>query len=325
MRTIMNRMRRLRVNETMRSLVRETTIEKSDLVYPIFIIEGQNIKNHIESMPGIYQYSIDRFEEELDRIIGVGVHAILIFGIPAHKDEVGSQAYDDEGITQRAIRYIKDKAPDLLVIADVCLCEYTSHGHCGLICDEKIMNDETLPLLSKMSVSMANAGADIIAPSDMMDGRVKAIREALDENGFKDLMIMSYSAKYASGYYSPFRDAAHSAPSFGDRKTYQMDPANIKEAIRECQSDIEEGADVIMIKPALAYLDVIREVSNRTDYPIAAYNVSGEYSMVKAAAMNGWIDEKRIVMENMIGIKRAGAKIIITYHALDVARWLDEE
>ena len=321
----MNRMRRLRVNETMRSLVRETTIEKSDLVYPIFIIEGQNIKNPIESMPGIYQYSIDRFEEELDRIIGVGVHAILIFGIPAHKDEVGSQAYDDEGITQRAIRYIKDKAPDLLVIADVCLCEYTSHGHCGLICDEKIMNDETLPLLSKMSVSMANAGADIIAPSDMMDGRVKAIREALDENGFKDLMIMSYSAKYASGYYSPFRDAAHSAPSFGDRKTYQMDPANIKEAIRECQSDIEEGADVIMIKPALAYLDVIREVSNRTDYPIAAYNVSGEYSMVKAAAMNGWIDEKRIVMENMIGIKRAGAKIIITYHALDVARWLDEE
>ncbi|SEW19033.1 porphobilinogen synthase [[Clostridium] fimetarium] len=321
----MNRMRRLRVNETMRSLVRETSIEKSDLVYPIFIIEGHNIKNPIDSMPGIFQYSIDRFEEELDRIIGVGIHAILIFGIPEHKDEVGSQAYDDEGITQRAIRFIKDKAPDLLVIADVCLCEYTSHGHCGLICDEKIMNDETLPLLSKMSVSMANAGADIIAPSDMMDGRVKVIREALDENGFKDLMIMSYSAKYASGYYSPFRDAAHSAPSFGDRKTYQMDPANIKEAIRECLSDIEEGADVIMIKPALAYLDVIREVSNRTDYPIAAYNVSGEYSMVKAAAMNGWIDEKRIVMENMIGIKRAGAKIIITYHALDVARWLDEK
>jgi len=321
----MNRMRRLRVNETMRSLVRETSIEKSDLVYPIFIIEGHNIKNPIDSMPGIFQYSIDRFEEELDRIVGVGIHAILIFGIPAHKDEVGSQAYDDEGITQRAIRFIKDKAPDLLVIADVCLCEYTSHGHCGLICDEKIMNDETLPLLSKMSVSMANAGADIIAPSDMMDGRVKVIREALDENGFKDLMIMSYSAKYASGYYSPFRDAAHSAPSFGDRKTYQMDPANVKEAIRECLSDIEEGADVIMIKPALAYLDVIKEVSNRTDYPIAAYNVSGEYSMVKAAAQNGWIDEKRIVMENMIGIKRAGAKIIITYHALDVARWLDEK
>jgi len=321
----MNRMRRLRVNEAMRSLVRETSIEKSDLVYPIFIIEGDNIKTPIESMPGIYQYSIDRFEEELDRIIGVGIHTILIFGIPAHKDEVGSQAYDEEGITQRAIRYIKWKAPNLLVIADVCLCEYTSHGHCGLICGDKIMNDETLPLLSKMAVSMANAGADIIAPSDMMDGRVKVIREALDENGFKDLMIMSYSAKYASGYYSPFRDAAHSAPSFGDRKSYQMDPANVKEAIRECQADIEEGADVIMIKPALAYLDVIREVSNRTDYPIAAYNVSGEYSMVKAAALNGWIDEKRIVMENMIAIKRAGAKIIITYHALDVARWLDEK
>jgi len=321
----MNRMRRLRVNEAMRSLVRETSIEKSDLVYPIFIIEGDNIKNPIDSMPGIYQYSIDRFEEELDRILGVGVGAILIFGIPANKDEVGSQAYDEQGITQRAIRYIKKKAPKLLVIADVCLCEYTSHGHCGLICGEKIMNDETLPLLSKMAVSMANAGADIIAPSDMMDGRVKAIREALDENGFKNLMIMSYSAKYASGYYSPFRDAAHSAPSFGDRKSYQMDPANVKEAIRECLADIEEGADVIMIKPALAYLDVIREVSNRTDYPIAAYNVSGEYSMVKAAAMNGWIDEKRIVMENMIGIKRAGAKIIITYHALDVARWLDEK
>ena len=321
----MNRMRRLRVNEAMRSLVRETSIEKSDLVYPIFIIDGDNIKNPIDSMPGIYQYSIDRFEEELDRILGVGVGAILIFGIPANKDEVGSQAYDEQGITQRAIRFIKKKAPNLLVVADVCLCEYTSHGHCGLICGEKIMNDETLPLLSKMAVSMANAGADIIAPSDMMDGRVKAIREALDENGFKNLMIMSYSAKYASGYYSPFRDAAHSAPSFGDRKSYQMDPANVKEAIRECLADIEEGADVIMIKPALAYLDVIREVSNRTDYPIAAYNVSGEYSMVKAAAMNGWIDEKRIVMENMIAIKRAGAKIIITYHALDVARWLDEE
>ncbi len=321
----MNRMRRLRVNETMRNLVRETSIEKSDLVYPVFIIEGENIKNPIDSMPGIHQFSIDRFDEELNNIVNSGISAILIFGIPAHKDEVGSQAYDDKGVTQRAIRHIKEKAPDLLVIADVCLCEYTSHGHCGLICEGKILNDETLPLLSKMSVSMAKAGADIIAPSDMMDGRVKTIREALDENGFKDLMIMSYSAKFASGYYSPFRAAANSAPSFGDRKTYQMDPANLKEAIRECESDIEEGADVIMVKPALAYLDVIREVSNRTNYPIAAYNVSGEYSMVKAAAMNGWIDEKRIVMENLIGMKRAGAKIIITYHAIDVARWLDEK
>jgi porphobilinogen synthase len=318
-------MRRLRVNEAMRSLVRETTIDKSDLVYPVFIIEGENIKNPIDSMPGIYQFSIDRFNEELEVIQQSGISAILIFGIPAHKDEIGSSGYDENGITQRAIRAIKKQAPDLLVIADVCLCEYTSHGHCGLIKGEKILNDETLPLLAKMAVSLAKAGADIIAPSDMMDARVSAIRAALDENGFENLMIMSYSAKFASGYYSPFRDAAHSAPSFGDRKTYQMDPANLKEAIRECEADIEEGADVIMVKPALAYLDVIREVANRTNYPIAAYNVSGEYSMVKAAAMNGWIDEKRIVMENLTAIKRAGAKIIITYHALDVAKWLDEK
>jgi len=321
----MNRMRRLRVNEAMRSLVRETSIEKSDLVYPVFIIEGEKIKNPIDSMPGIFQFSIDLFDEELQNIINSGISAILIFGIPAHKDEVGSQAYDDDGVTQKAIKYIKNKAPDLLVIADVCLCEYTSHGHCGLIREGKILNDETLPLLSKMAVSMAKAGADIIAPSDMMDGRVKAIREALDENGFQDVMIMSYSAKFASGYYSPFRDAAKSVPSFGDRKTYQMDPANRKEAIRECEADIEEGADIIIVKPALAYLDVIKEVSECTKYPIAAYNVSGEYSMVKAASMNGWIDEKRIVMENLVGIKRAGAKIIITYHAIDAARWLDEK
>lgn len=320
----MNRMRRLRVNEAIRRLVRETSIEKSDLIYPVFIIEGVNIKNPINSMPGIYQYSIDRFDEELNKILESGISGILIFGIPAYKDEVGSQAYDDVGITQRAIRFIKEKAPDLLVIADVCLCEYTSHGHCGLVYDGKILNDETLPLLSKMALTMAKAGADIIAPSDMMDGRVKAIREALDENGFKDLMIMSYSAKYASAYYSPFRDAAQSATSFGDRKTYQMDPANLKEALRECESDIEEGADIIIVKPALAYLDVIREVANHTNYPIVAYNVSGEYSMVKAAAMNGWIDERKIVMENLIAMKRAGAKIIITYHAIDVAKWMDE-
>lgn len=320
----MNRLRRLRVNETMRSMVRETQLDKSDLVYPVFVIEGENIKNPIDSMPGIYQYSVDRFDEELDRIIAAGIKAILIFGIPAHKDEVGSEAYNDEGVTQRAIRYIKSRAEDILVIADICLCEYTSHGHCGLVCGGEILNDETLPLLAKMAVSMARAGADIIAPSDMMDGRVAAIREALDENGFKNRMIMAYSAKFASGFYGPFREAAHSAPSFGDRKTYQMDPANRKEAIRECLEDIDEGADVIMVKPALAYLDVIREVADRTDYPLAAYNVSGEYSMVKAAAREGWIDEKKIVMEIMLGIKRAGAKIIITYHALDVAGWLDE-
>lgn len=321
----MHRLRRLRVSETMRNMVRETRIDKSDLVYPVFVIEGENIKNPIDSMPGIYQYSIDRIDEELDRIAEAGVSAILIFGIPAHKDEVGSEAYNDEGVTQRAIRHIKKRMPKLLVIADVCLCEYTSHGHCGLVCEGEILNDETLPLLAKMSVSLAKAGADVIAPSDMMDGRVAAIRAALDENGCKNTMLMAYSAKFASGFYGPFREAAHSAPSFGDRRTYQMDPANRREAIRECFSDIEEGADVIMVKPALAYLDVVREVTDRTDYPLAAYNVSGEYAMVKAAAANGWIDERRIVMEIMTGIKRAGAKIIITYHALDVAKWLEED
>jgi porphobilinogen synthase len=246
----------------------------------------------------------------------------LIFGIPAHKDECGSGAYDDNGITQRAIRYIKEYAPELFVIADVCLCEYTSHGHCGLIREGKILNDETLPLLAKMSVSLAKAGADIIAPSDMMDFRIKAIREALDENAFINTPIMAYSAKFASGYYGPFRDAAHSAPSFGDRRSYQMDPANGREAVRELAESIDEGADIIMVKPALAYLDIIKEASLNYNYPLAAYNVSGEYSMVKAAALNGWIDEKRIVMENMTAIKRAGANIIITYHALDVAQWL---
>ena len=321
----MVRMRRLRVNEAMRSMVRENYLNKSDLVYPIFIIEGENIKNPVDSMPGIFQYSIDRIGEELDRIIEAGIGAVLVFGIPAHKDEMGSEAYNDEGVIQRAVRYIKEEVPDLLVIADVCLCEYTSHGHCGLIHGQEILNDETLELLGKMSVSLAKAGADIIAPSDMMDGRVEFIRNALDRNGFKNTAIMAYSAKFASGYYSPFRDAAHSAPSFGDRKTYQMDPANGKEAVRECEADIAEGADIIMVKPALAYLDVVKEVSERTDYPIAAYNVSGEYSMVKAASQNGWIDEKRVVMENLIAMKRAGAKIIITYHALDAAAWMQDE
>lgn len=318
----MVRMRRLRVNEEMRSLVRETSLEKSDLVYPIFVIEGENIKNPVDSMPGIYQYSIDRLKEELDRVRDAGILAVLIFGIPAHKDESGSEAYQEEGITQRAVRYIKENMPKLLVIADICLCEYTSHGHCGLVRDGEILNDETLVLLGKMSVSLAKAGADIIAPSDMMDGRVEYIRRALDKEGFYHTPIMAYSAKFASGYYSPFRDAAHSAPAFGDRRTYQMDSANGKEAVRECKNDMEEGADIIMVKPALAYLDIVKEVSQRMECPIAVYNVSGEYSMVKAAARNGWIDEKRVVMENMIAMKRAGAKIIITYHALDVAGWL---
>ncbi len=318
-------MRRLRTSPNMRALVRETYIDISDLVYPIFVIEGENIKNPVESMPGIYQYSVDRIDEELERINERGVSSILIFGIPEHKDEKASEAYNDEGVTQRAIRHIKEKYPDIIVIADVCLCEYTSHGHCGLICGNEILNDETLEYLCRMSVSLAKAGADIIAPSDMMDGRVAAIRKALDENNFINTPIMAYSAKYASAYYGPFREAADSAPKFGDRKSYQMDVANVKMAMRELQDDIDEGADIIMVKPALAYLDVIKEASQRFDYTIAAYNVSGEYSMVKAAAKMGWIDEKRIVMENMIAIKRAGAEIIITYHALDVAEWIREE
>lgn len=320
----MVRMRRLRANSNIRSLVRETVITKDDLVYPVFIKEGMNIKEPVNSMPGIYQYSIDRFDEELDRITSAGIKAVLIFGIPKHKDAIGSEAYNDNGVAQNAVRAIKQKEPNIIVIADVCLCEYTSHGHCGLVCESEILNDETLELLGKMSVSLAKAGADIIAPSDMMDGRVEYIRNMLDNSGFKNTLIMAYSAKFASAYYSPFRDAAQSAPSFGDRKTYQMDPANGREAIRECENDIKEGADIIMVKPALAYLDVIKDVSYITNYPIAAYNVSGEYSMVKAAALNGWIDEKRVVIENMTAIKRAGAKIIITYHALDIAHWLEK-
>lgn len=320
----MIRMRRLRTSETIRSMVRENRVSLEELIYPVFLIEGENIKNPVDSMPGIFQYSIDRFEEELVRIKEAGIPGILIFGIPSHKDEQGSEAYHDEGITQRAIRFIRRKAPDLLIIADVCLCEYTSHGHCGLVHGGEILNDETLVLLGKMAVSLAKAGADIIAPSDMMDGRVEYIRRELDANGFIHTPIMAYSAKFASGYYSPFRDAAHSAPAFGDRRTYQMDAANGREAIRECENDIAEGADIIMVKPALAYLDVVKEAAERTGYPVAVYNVSGEYSMVKAAALNGWIDERRIVMENMVAMKRAGAKIIITYHALDVAGWLKE-
>ena len=322
---VMDRMRRLRANETIRSMVRENVVSVEELIYPLFIIEGSNICTPIDSMPGICQYSIDRLSEELERAKEVGIKALLLFGIPAHKDEIGSGAYDEQGITQQAIRFIKKEYPEFLVIADVCLCEYTSHGHCGLIRDGKILNDETLPLLSKTAISYANAGADIIAPSDMMDKRVEAIRRALDENNLVDVPIMSYSAKFASGYYSPFRDAAHSAPGFGDRKTYQMDPANAKEALREVEQDIKEGADFIIAKPAMAYMDIIKEISNHYNIPIIAYNVSGEYAMVKAAAQNGWIDEKKIIMENMVGLKRAGAKMIITYHALDVAKWIEEE
>ena len=320
----MKRFRRLRASENLRSMVRETRISKSDLIYPMFVVEGENIKNPVESMPNVYQYSLDRMDEILNEVEKSGISGILIFGVPKHKDEYATEAYNDNGITQQAVRYIKKNYPSLIIIADVCLCEYTSHGHCGVVCGEKILNDETLPLLSKMAVSLAKAGADIIAPSDMMDGRVSVIRNALDENGFIDTPILSYSAKFASAYYSPFRDAAESAPEFGDRKTYQMDYANGREALREIADDISEGADMVMVKPALAYLDIIKSAREKFDLPLVAYNVSGEYAMVKAAAQNGWIDEKKIVSENMIAIKRAGADIIITYHALDVAKWIDE-
>lgn len=321
----MERMRRLRATPELRAMVRENHVRVEDLIYPVFVIEGENIRHSVDSMPGICQYSIDRLPEELERVSAARIRAILLFGIPQHKDEVGSAAYDENGIIPQAIRAIKQNYPQLVVIADVCLCEYTSHGHCGLVRDGVILNDETLPLLAKASVSYAKAGADIIAPSDMMDKRVGAIREALDENGFVDIPIMAYSAKFASAYYGPFRDAAHSAPGFDDRKTYQMDPANGREALREVEEDIAEGADLIIAKPAMAYMDIIREIARNYNIPIVAYNVSGEYAMVKAAAQQGWIDERRIVMENMVGFKRAGAKMIITYHALDVAGWIREE
>ncbi len=321
----MIRTRRLRQNESMRRLVRENFINASDLIYPLFIEEGENIKEPVESMPDVFRYSIDFMDEILREIYESGVSGVIIFGIPKLKDGLASQSYIENGIAQKAIRKIKAEYPQLIVIADVCLCEYTDHGHCGIVCGEEILNDETLPILGEISVSCAKAGADIIAPSDMMDGRVGYIRKVLDEKGFVNTPIMSYSAKYASGYYSPFRQAADSAPSFGDRKTYQMDISNGKEGVREVMADIYEGADIVMIKPALSYLDVVKEVSQKVDVPVAVYNVSGEYSMVKAAALKGWIDERRIVEENLISMKRAGAKIIITYHALDMARWLKEE
>ncbi len=314
------------MSPAMRSLVRENHLRADELIYPIFVMEGQNLCSPVESMPGICQYSIDRLPEELDRVVEGGILSVLLFGIPAHKDEVGSGAYDDQGIVQRAIRFIKsqERYRHLIVIADVCLCEYTSHGHCGLVKDGVILNDETLPLLARTAVSYAGAGADMVAPSDMMDGRVRAIREALDEHGFVQIPIMAYSAKFASGCYGPFRDAAHSAPGFGDRKTYQMDSANGREALREVEEDLREGADLIIAKPAMAYMDIIRNITETFHVPVAAYNVSGEYAMVKAAAANGWIDEKKIVMEILVGLKRAGAKMIITYHALDAAKWIRE-
>ena len=320
----MERTRRLRTSNYMRDMVRENHVRIDELIYPIFVTEGENIKHPVESMPGIYQYSLDRLSEEINRIKEAGIKAILIFGIPDHKDEVGSGAYAEDGIVPKAIRQIKKEYEELLIIADVCLCEYTSHGHCGLVKDGVILNDETLPLLAKASVSYAKAGADIIAPSDMMDLRVKAIREALDEAGFVYTPIMSYSAKFASGYYGPFRDAAGSAPSFGDRKSYQMDFHNRREGMKEALMDIEEGADIIMGKPAMSYLDMVSEISKAVNVPVAAYSVSGEYAMVKAAAKMGWIDEERIIGEMAVGAYRAGAQIYITYFAEEIAKMMEE-
>ena len=320
------RLRRLRASAALRDLVRETEINVRDLIYPLFIAEGKHVKQEISAMPGQYRWSVDLLPAEIERIAALKIPAVLLFGVlePASKDEIGSASWDDDGIVQEAIRTIKRTAPELVVITDVCLCEYTSHGHCGVVKDGRVLNDPTLELLARQAVSHARAGADIVAPSDMMDGRVAAIRAALDHDGFADTPILAYSAKFASGFYGPFRKAAGSTPQFGDRRAYQMDPANAREALREIELDVLEGADMIMVKPALAYLDIIAQARGRFDLPLVAYNVSGEYSMVKAAAANGWIDEQRIVLEILTAIKRAGADLIITYHAPDCARWLVE-
>ncbi|MBT9159136.1 MAG: Delta-aminolevulinic acid dehydratase [Dehalococcoidia bacterium] len=316
------RLRRLRRTETLRQMVRETRLEIASLVYPLFVTQGKDIRQAIEAMPGIFRFSVDKLREEVEEVTSLGIPAVLLFGLPEAKDEVGSGAYDPEGIVQQAVRAIEEAKPELVVIADVCLCEYTIHGHCGVVIDGEVDNDKTLELLARTALSLAEAGADIIAPSAMMDRMVAAIRAKLDENGYERIPIMSYAAKYASAFYGPFREAAECAPQFGDRRSYQMDPPNVREALREVEQDIQEGADIIMVKPALAYLDVLSRVRAAFNHPLAAYNVSGEYSMVKAAAQNGWIDEKEVVLEILTAIKRAGANMIITYHAKEVARWL---
>ena len=321
-----HRLRRTRRTAGLRGLVRETELSPSDFIYPIFVIAGEEVRNPIASMPGIYQLSINHAVEEARRAHTLGIPGVLLFGIPNEKDEAASGAYDPEGVVQLATRAIKDALPELLVVTDVCLCEYMSHGHCGVVARERgeILNDVSVELLARTASSQAEAGADIVAPSDMMDGRVAALRSELDREGHEDVPVMAYSAKYASAFYGPFREAAESAPQFGDRRGYQMDPGNAREALREVALDVEEGADVIMVKPALPYLDVIRRVRESTDLPVAAYNVSGEYSMLKAAVQNGWLDEERAVLEALTGIKRAGAEIIISYHAPEVARWLQK-
>jgi len=319
------RMRRLRRTPQIRRMVRETVLDAGDLIYPLFVKPGTGLRDEVASMPGVFQLSVDQLAAEAAELLSLGIPAVILFGLPESKDLAGSGAYDENGIVQQAVRRLKEAAPDLYVITDVCMCEYTSHGHCGAL-DEGgcVVNDVTLEMLAKTAVSHAEAGADMVAPSDMMDGRVAAIRAALDAEGFEDVPIMAYSAKYASGYYGPFREAADSAPALGDRSGYQMDPANGDEAIREVELDIEEGADLVMVKPALAYMDVIWRVKEAFGMPTAAYNVSGEYAMVKAAAAKGWIDEKRVVLETLTGFKRAGADLILTYHAKDAACWLRE-
>ncbi|CAH0306919.1 porphobilinogen synthase [Priestia megaterium] len=318
------RHRHLRSSENMRAIIRETHLYREDLIYPFFVVEGGEGRKSIKSMPGIEQIPLDLLNDEMSEIVELGIKAVIIFGIPLEKDEIGSGAYHDHGIVQNAIRQIKEKFPELIVIADTCMCEFTSHGHCGVVQGEKVLNDPSLDLLAKTAISQAQAGADIIAPSNMMDGFVKAIRMGLDSAGFENIPIMSYAVKYSSAFYQPFREAAESSPEFGDRKTYQMDPANRLEALREAESDVSEGADFIIVKPALSYLDIIRDVKNRFKLPIVTYNVGGEYAMVKAAAINGWIDEKQTVLEVLISMKRAGSDLIISYHAKDVARWLAE-
>ena len=318
------RHRRLRYNPLVRDMVRETVLTKNDLIYPLFVVPGKKVRNPVKSMPGVFQLSIDELVKECEEVRDLGIPAVILFGIPDHKDEVGSGAYDANGIIQQAIRAIKAKVNELLIITDVCMCEYTSHGHCGLLNGEEILNDETISLLAKEAISHAEAGADMVAPSDMMDGRVAAIRKALDYKGFNKIPIMSYAAKYSSGFYGPFRDAADSTPSFGDRKSHQMDIGNINEALREVAEDIEEGADIVMVKPAGPYLDVIRIVKDTFGMPTAAYQVSGEYAMIKAAGANGWIDEERVMVESAYAIKRAGADMFLTYFAKDLAKWIDK-
>ncbi|EAK8931175.1 porphobilinogen synthase [Listeria monocytogenes] len=319
-----DRHRRLRKTKTMRDLVRETVLHTDDLIYPIFVKDGKEPKTEVVSMPGVFQFPLHELEEEMRTVENLGIKAVILFGIPAEKDAVGTQAYHDHGIIQEATRLIKKSFPEILVVADTCLCEFTDHGHCGVIENGEILNDESLDLLKQTAVSQAKAGADIIAPSNMMDGFVQVIREGLDEAGFYDIPIMSYAVKYASAFYGPFRDAAGSAPQFGDRKSYQMDPANREEALREAISDEQEGADFLIVKPSLSYLDIMRDVKNNTNLPVVAYNVSGEYAMVKAAVQNGWIDEEKIVLEMLTSMKRAGATLIITYFAKDVSKYLNK-